>query len=120
MQRSPVRNHLAEETGAHALAREQTEGMYERVSRSGALPETAMTPENRPQYVHDHNASRRGESAFRRGEQPPPGVGSKGFGRKGPRKGSVKPDAAGDVDMTRTQEEAPLRTRGWGSGSSGT
>ena len=68
--------------------------------------------------------------ALCKGREPPPGAGSRGSGRKGPKEGSGKPDAAKDyrrmtgrdedADMTRGQEEAPWRRRGWGSGSSNT
>ena len=91
------------------------------VSSQLALPDIETFAESRPQYAHDRNAIRRGENTLRTGEQPPPGVGSKGFGRKGPKKGSGKPAAEDlermtrrdeDVDMIRGQEETPWRRRG--------
>ena len=67
--------------GRTRQAREETEGHYERVTVSGSKPETPMTEQ--PKYVHDRNAVRKGDVALRRGEKPPPGIGSR-FRPKGP------------------------------------
>ena len=96
-------------------------GFYDRVSVPGSKPETPMT--NQPKYVHERNEVRRGEVALRRGEKPPPGVGVKGFGRKGQKKSSGKPEADNDAESARRRDDAPWRetswtgSRGWGSGS---
>ncbi len=86
------------------------------------MPETPTT--NQPKYVHDRNEVRRGEVALRRRENPFPGLGVKGFGRKGQMKSFGKPEASDDADSARRQDDAPWQetlwtgSRGLGSGSS--
>ncbi len=58
----------------------KSEGYFIRVALSGAAPAKEQAPEVIPQYVHDRNVVRRGETAVRRGRQLEPGLGSNGFG----------------------------------------
>ena len=48
--------------GRTRQTREQTEGLYERVSRPGHQPDTAMTQQ--PEFVHHRNAVRRARPLF--------------------------------------------------------
>ena len=79
-------------TGRSADERYRYEGEYQRVSVSGALPETERDPAQIPHYVHQRNARRKAESAYWRGEMFE-GPGAEGFGETGKEKGKGK-DAA--------------------------
>ena len=69
-------------SGRSADQRARYEGEYQRVSQSGAQPETERDAASIPNYVFQRNARRKAESAYWHGEDYE-GPGAEGYGDKG-------------------------------------